>query len=436
MSQYTPEEEIYETGHANPAIGLIATRNNEAELTRTILQATRQGYDVLVTYGEETEPEAIDLARMLNARIVYPDHADTDRKSLVSTLAVAARTDGYPGLIYQSSDYAAIDYGRSEEKLTEETGFAVEAVSTSAVRQRPSVVVGIPAYNEAGSIARVIEAASEYGDRVLVVDDGSRDDTALVASEAGANVIEHEYNRGYGGALKTLFRAADEEEAEHLVILDADDQHDPADIPKLVAAQRETDADIVIGSRFVDGAATDVPRYRRLGLFVVNTLTNMSIGAFHPKKRISDTQSGFRAYNRRAIAGLADDGTIGSQMNASTDILYHAHQRGYEIEEVGITVRYDVEDASSQHPLSHGYNLVNNISTTVQNTHPLISLGTPGVLSLVLGISGFYWLISIFLATGSLSFALTAFSALLCFGGFFACVAAVILHSIKVSKRR
>ncbi|MCL7418061.1 MAG: glycosyltransferase family 2 protein [Halalkalicoccus sp.] len=436
MSQYTPEKEIYKTEHSKPAIGLIATRENEAELTRTILQATRQGYDVLVTHGEETEPEAVDLARMLDARIVYPDHADTDWESLVSTLAVAARTAGYPGLIYQSSDFSAIDYAQSETDLTEGTGFAVEAVPTNAVRQRPSIVIGVPAYNEAGSIEHVVEAAKKYGDRVFVVDDGSRDDTALLAREAGADVIEHEYNRGYGAALKTLFRAADRQDARHLVVLDADDQHDPADIPRLVAAQRESDTEIVIGSRFGDGAATDIPRYRRLGLFVVNTLTNMSIGAFHPSKRISDTQSGFRAYNRRAIAGLADDETIGSQMNASTDILYHAHQRGYGIEEVGIRVRYDVANASSHDPISHGYNLVNNISTTVQNTHPLISLGTPGVLSIVLGISGLYWLVSVFLATGSLSFALTALSALFCFGGFFACIAAVILHSLKVSKSR
>lgn len=437
MSQNTAEEGIYGERYAKPAIGLIATEENGAELTRTILQATRQGYDVLVTHGESTEPDAVDLARMLDARIVQPDHADDDREALVSTLTVTARTNGYPGLIYQVDGSEAIDHARSETALAEQTGFAIEAVSAGVAPQRtPSVVIGIPAYNEAGSIASVVEAASEYGESVLVVDDGSSDDTALVASEAGASVVEHEYNRGYGAALKTLFRAADRQDAAHLVILDADNQHDPADIPKLVAAQRETNADIVIGSRFVDGAVTDAPRYRRIGLFVVNTLTNLSIGAFRPSKRISDTQSGFRAYNRRAIAGLADDETIGSQMNASTDVLYHAHQRGYRIGETGITVRYDVENASSHDPISHGYNLVSNIATTVQNTHPLISLGTPGFISLLLGVGSTHWLVSDFLATGSPSFALTALSALLWFGGFFACIAAVILHSLKIAGSR
>ncbi len=437
MSQYTTEGGTYETPHSKPAIGLVATRENEAELTRTILQATRQGYDVLVTHGENTEPEAVDLARMLDARIVQPDRASTDRETIVAALTVTAQSDGYPGLIHQRPDCSAIDYERSEAALTEDTAFATEAIPARPTRRRvPSIVVGIPAYNESGSIASVVTTAEEYADSVLVVDDGSRDDTALVASEAGATVIEHEYNRGYGAALKTLFRAANREEAEHLVIIDADNQHDPTDVPRLVTAQRNADADIVIGSRFVDGAITDVPRYRRLGLFVVNTLTNLSIGAVHPRNRISDTQSGFRVYSRRAIAGLADDETIGSQMNASTDVLYHAHQRGYAIDEVGIRVRYDVENASSHDPISHGYNLVNNISTTVQNTHPLISLGAPGFLSLFLGASGTYWLASTFLATGSLSFVLTAVSALLWFGGFFACVAAVILHSLKVAGSR
>ncbi len=437
MSQYSSEEGVYGEEHSKPAIGLIATRENEAELTRAILQARRQGYDVLVTHGEATEPESIDLARMLDARIVKPDQMSDDPDALVSALTVTARASGYPGLIYHYSDGSTIDYTRSETELAEQSGFAAEAVpASSTLQQTPAIVIGIPAYNEAHSIASVVEAASEFGDRVIVVDDGSRDDTATVASEAGASVIEHEYNRGYGAALKTLFRAADRQDAQHLVILDADNQHDPRDIPRLIAAQRDANAEIVIGSRFADGASTDAPSYRRFGLFVVNTLTNMSIGAFRRSSRISDTQSGFRAYNRRAIAGLADDEAIGSQMNASTDILYHAHQHGYDIDEIGINVRYDVENASSHDPLSHGYNLVNNIAATVQNAHPLISLGIPGFLSLLLGITGTYWLVADYLATGSPSFVLTTLSALFWAVGFFACIAAVILHSIRISERR
>ncbi|WP_238532819.1 glycosyltransferase family 2 protein [Halalkalicoccus jeotgali] len=340
-------------------------------------------------------------------------------------------------LVQRASEGTPAEYANAESTPAERTDATAGSSSTGATLQRtPSVVIGIPAYNEANSIASVVKSASEFGDRVIVVDDGSRDETALVASEAGASVIQHEYNRGYGAALKTLFQAADQQGARHLVILDADNQHDPADVPRLVAAQRENDTEIVIGSRFGDGASTNAPPYRRAGLFVVNALTNMSIGAFRPSKRISDTQSGFRAYNRRAIVGLAEDAAIGSHMNASTDILYHAHQRGYDIDEIGIDVRYDVENASSYDPFSHGYNLVNNISTTVQNAHPLLSLGLPGLVSLLFGVSGTYWLVADYLATGSLSFLLTTLSALFWFGGFFACIAAVILHAMRVANRR
>ncbi|MDL5363302.1 glycosyltransferase family 2 protein [Halalkalicoccus sp. NIPERK01] len=304
----------------------------------------------------------------------------------------------------------------------------------SADAQRPMVVVGIPAHNEAGSIASVIGATREHADAVFVVDDGSRDGTATEARRAGATVVEHEYNRGYGTALGTLFRAAEREGATHLVVLDADGRHDSRDIPRLLSKQRETDADIVIGSRFVDGATTGFPPYRRVGLAAINALTNLSMGRLRPGARIADTQSGFRAYNRRAIAGLAGDETIGTRMGASTDILYHAHERGYAIEEVGISVRYDVENATSIDPLAHGYGLVSDIARTVQRSHPLLSLGAPGLLGALLGVTMAYWLVSGFLSTGAVSYGLFVASALLLTGGVLAATAAVVLYTLGLSR--
>ncbi|MFC7223243.1 glycosyltransferase family 2 protein [Halalkalicoccus sp. GCM10025322] len=416
-------------------MGLIATEHNEAELVHTTLQAIRRGYEVFVTYASESEPETIDLARLLDARIVEPDYPGANPDSLLSTLATTARRNGCPGLIYQFDVSTPIDYGRSERELADRSSYTIEAETSHAREATPEIVVGIPAYNEAESIASVVEGATNYADLVVVVDDGSRDDTAARAREAGATVIEHEYNGGYGSALKSLFQEAARRDAEHLVILDADDQHTPTDVPKLVATQGETDAEIVIGSRFVKGAHTDAPLYRRFGLFVVNALTNFSIGAFMPSERITDTQSGFRAYNARAIKSLANDDEIGDRMHASTDILYHAHQRGYTISETGITVRYDVENASSESPLSHGYSLVNNISTTVQNAHPMLSLGLPGTGSILVAVSVAYWFVTDFLATGSPSFLLATFTVMFGFGGFFACVAAIILHALRVHER-
>lgn len=431
VSRNNVEEQISRIDETRPAIGLVATEENEAELVRTALQATRRGYEVFVTYDSETEPEAVELARLLDARIVEPDRPDADRGSLISALASTARMNGHPGLVYQFDIAGPIDYGRTENALEERSSYAVEA-TTTAPDAALEVVVGIPAYNEAESIAAVVEGAASYADLVVVVDDGSRDDTAERAREAGATVIEHEYNQGYGAALKSLFQEAARCDAEHLVILDADDQHSPADVPELVAVQRETDAEIVIGSRFVEGAVTDAPLYRRAGLFVVNLLTNLSVGAFRPSDRITDTQSGFRAYNERAIRSLAADDDVGDRMHASTDILYHANQRGYSIEETGITVRYDVENASSKDPISHGYSLVDNIVSTVQNAHPLLSLGLPGITSIVLAVSIGYWLLINYPMTGPTPFVLATFAAVFGFAGFFACLASAILHALRV----
>jgi hypothetical protein len=244
----------------------------------------------------------------------------------------------------------------------------------------------MPAYNEGGTVGGVVTAVAPYADSVLVVDDGSRDDTALEADRAGAHVVHHSTNRGYGGALKTIFREAAARNADHLVVIDADGQHNPGDIPRLVAAQIETGANVVIGSRFTTGAATDAPLYRRFGLWVINGLTNLSLGAYRAADRLSDAQSGFRAYDTRATRSLAADETIGDCMAASLDILYHVHRNGYTTAEVGTTITYDVEHASTQNPITQGFDLVSAIFVTTVRDRPLFALGAPGVVVLLFGL--------------------------------------------------
>lgn len=284
------------------------------------------------------------------------------------------------------------------------------------------VLVAIPAYNEETTIGGIVEQASRYADQVVVVDDGSDDDTAVRATGAGAIVIEHERNRGYGAALKTAFEVAQRYSVRHLVVLDGDGQHDPADIPRFVAAQERTDAHLVIGSRFIAGATSNAPMYRRLGLRMINILTNLSFRVFHVASRVSDTQSGFRAYDQEAIETLAADLTIGDRMEASTDILYHAYHNDYIIEEIAIAVEYDVANASSQEPLSHGVDLVGNILQTIGREHPVAILAVPGIGLTGIGVSVGYWsliartapvglgLVSLFLVVIGLSVCLTGFT--------------------------
>lgn len=257
--------------------------------------------------------------------------------------------------------------------------------------ESPRVVAGIPAYNEGGTVASVVEDVTEYVDSVVVVDDGSEDETAARAASAGAKVIRHDQNRGYGAALRSIFEFAHRQEADCLVIVDADGQHDAADVPKLIGIQQSTDADVVIGSRFLGETGSTTPLYRRLGITVINVLTNASLGRLASAEYISDTQSGFRVYGPNAVETLADDIDIGDSMSASVDIIFQSDRHGLVIEEAPTTVDYDVENANSQNPLTHGFAVVANILVRARRERPLVLQGIPGVLGLLFGLALGTW---------------------------------------------
>jgi hypothetical protein len=215
------------------------------------------------------------------------------------------------------------------------------------------------------------------------------------------------------------------------VVLDGDGQHEPEDVPRLVERQRETGSELVIGSRFVDGAEADVPLTRRVGLSVINVLTNISLGIVRPGSRIRDTQSGLRAYSREAIESLAADDDVGSGMDASTDILYHAHHRGYTIEEVDTTVYYDVDDGSTHNPLAHGLALLHNIVKTVEAQRPVTVLGVPGIVATVIGAGFGYWTLLNYFNTGSFPYGLAIVSTFFVLAGIFSTFTGIILHSLN-----
>ncbi|MFC7138079.1 glycosyltransferase family 2 protein [Halobaculum litoreum] len=274
-------------------------------------------------------------------------------------------------------------------------------------------------------------SALPYADEVVVVDDGSGDETAASARAAGATVVVHERNRGYGGALKTLFKKGAELDAAHLVVIDADGQHDPADIPLLVETQQRDGTDIVIGSRYVGERTTRIPFVRAIGLGVINSLTNASLGNLRPSGFIRDTQSGYRAYSRAATRSLASDRRIGNNMGASTDILYHAHRNRFSVAEVETTISYGVANASSQGSFSHGMDLLRNILWTVQYGRPMLVLGLPGFLTWVFGVVSMTWILFQYAETGALSF-LSIVGATVCtLGGLLVCIAALMMHVLN-----
>lgn len=413
----------------DPAIGLVANGGNTDWIAASIVDARRHGLPTLVTGPPGGEWRV--YADILDATVVEIDEDVREPRPPRNRLAAAARERGLPGVVIHDDVGGQIDFAESRRALVDADEYVVDAVTEPPVEDA-HIVAGIPAYNEASTIGEVVDRVAPHVDEVVVVDDGSGDETALEAAEAGATVVEHRRNRGYGAALKTLFQQVDRGGADHLVVLDADSQHDPDDVPALVERQRSSGAEIVVGSRFVADGATDAPMYRRLGLFVVNSLTNVSHGSFHPRSWVRDTQSGFRAYSREVIASLASDDTIGDRMSASTDILHHAARRGYTVEEVGTTVSYDVEEANTRHPLTHGLSLVQNIVQRVERRRPFSVLGIPGFTSWLVGLGAGYFAVTTYLTTGTLPVSVGVLAAVLTLAGLLACVAAVVLHTLSV----
>lgn len=240
------------------------------------------------------------------------------------------------------------------------------------------VVAAMPAYNEEPFIAKVISGARKYVDLVLVVDDGSSDATVEIARTLGAKVIKHETNLGYGRALQTIFEASRAVQASALVILDSDGQHTPDNIPLLLAGL-DDGADIVIGSRFLEDSKGEIPAYRRIGIKILDKMTEFASRGLH----VSDSQSGFRAYSPQAIEVMHLSST---GMSAGSEVLIKASEAGLVIAEVPVTVRYDIPETSSQHPVSHGISVLTNIIRVVGCRRPLFFFGIPGLIFTSFGV--------------------------------------------------
>jgi glycosyltransferase involved in cell wall biosynthesis len=252
------------------------------------------------------------------------------------------------------------------------------------------VVACIPAYNEERTIARVVVEAQRYVDKVIVCDDGSTDLTGEIARRLGAEVIRHERNMGYGAALSSLFKAARELNASAMVVLDADLQHNPSDIPRLLSPVVKGEADIVIGSRFL-GKEGGVPKYRGLG---IRLITDFAKGVSY--RDITDAQSGFRAYSRRAINSI----TPSEQgMGASTEILLKAKEVGLRVVEVPIKISYDVEKPSTHNPLLHGLDVILSTVKHLSIRRPLVFYGVPGFAALLVALFFWVWTLQIFAST-------------------------------------
>ena len=283
-----------------------------------------------------------------------------------------------------------------------------------------NITLILPAYNEEVSVGSVVLLARRYADRVIVIDDGSSDRTAEVAANAGAEVVVHTTNKGKGMAFKTGFEAA--EGADIIVTMDSDGQHNPADIPKLIAPILKGEADIVNGSRYLNGHTTDTPAYRRIGQTILDKMTIMNSGI-----RITDSQSGFRAFS----ASTKDIFRFKAQgMEIESEMLADAGKHGLRVKEVEIDVRYDV-DGSTEHPLKHGLNVLVKILTDMEFNRPLYYFTLPGLIFGILGLYMGLLLLQTFYLGGSLYFGPTILMILLTLVGTFMAFTGILLHSIS-----
>jgi len=413
-------------GEARPAIGLVATDERIAAVAQTAVRAIDSGLSVYVAVADE-HGTAARIGERLGATVVRLDTDGRSDDELAAELDSLVRKRGHPGLVFCGTCHDPVAIEESVAAFEASPDSVVDGVQAT---EATSVLVGIPAYNESETVGEVVAEAADYADEVLVVDDGSTDGTADRAREAAATVVEHDRNRGYGHTLQTIFVEADKRDVDVLVTLDADGQHDPADVRRIVEKQRETTAEIVIGSRFDDDSTTDIPSYRRFGLRVITLLTNVSIGGFG--HRIRDPQSGFRSYDATAIASLAaHTDAMDDSMSASIDILSVAHAQGFTTVEVPISISYDVENPSTRNPITHGMTLVNKIRKTLQRDRPVAALGIPGICLVLTGVGLTHWTLSNYLARGTVSLELTLLSALLVLTGLLSSFLSVVRHSLN-----
>ena len=243
----------------------------------------------------------------------------------------------------------------------------------------PFAVVA-PAYNEGLVIGSIVLLAKKHTDRVIVVDDGSADRTAEIARLAGADVIRMPENGGKAKAMMAGFTRARELGYGAVVMLDTDGQHDPDEIPAVAAPVFEGEADLVIGSRFLEAGAK-IPAYRRAGQMVLTGFTNLSVdgGGF----ATTDSQSGFRALSHRALENL----TFPSEgYNIESDMIAHFASIGLKMTEVPISVTYDVPHKHKKNPLSHGIGVMAKIMELIGYRQPLLVFGVSGSVIALLGL--------------------------------------------------
>ena len=283
-----------------------------------------------------------------------------------------------------------------------------------------NIVAVIPAFNEARFIGSIVLETRQYCRLVIVVDDGSTDGTDRLALMAGADVIRHAHNLGKGAAMNTALHAASQHHPEAVVMLDADGQHSPAELARVVQPILQGNADLVIGSRYL-GGRSDTPLHRIYGHRVFNLLTGMASGI-----STSDSQSGFRAFSPKALE-LMSFHSQGFSVESEMQFLISEH--GLRMVEVPVTIKYP--DRPKRNVVLHGMNVLNGLLRLVGQYRPLLFFGLTGGLLLLVGLALGGYVVNIYSRTQTLAVGYAMISVLLTILGSLLVVTGFILHSIR-----
>lgn len=274
--------------------------------------------------------------------------------------------------------------------MTSQLGSGISTIkNNSSPKIRPYIIACIPVYNEESSIAKIVLSVKQYVNEVIVCDDGSIDYTADIASKLGAILIKHEKNQGYGASIISLFNAALKIDADYIITIDGDGQHQSSDIMILLNRIMQGDVDIVVGSRFIKGSKSEAPSWRNAGIKIISCF------ASHGDEKIKDAQSGFRIYTQGALRklDLTEDG-----MGISTEIIMKSIDKQLKIAEVPITVSYG-KNTSTSFPISHGLGVLFSTFKYLSMRKPLLFFGLPGLIASCISVVFGVWAVNVYIST-------------------------------------
>jgi glycosyltransferase involved in cell wall biosynthesis len=237
------------------------------------------------------------------------------------------------------------------------------------------VVVAIPCLNEERNIGSLVIQAKRWASEVIVIDDGSADETGLVAEAAGAIVIRHETNQGKGAALNSAFAVALGRDADVLVVMDGDGQHRAVEIPVVAGPIISGEADISVGSRHLREAEGEIPKVRRVGQTVVTTATNLGSGV-----ALTDSQSGFRAFSRRALEVMTFSS---SGFAVESEMQFLALDQNLRVVEVPIEAVY--RDPPKRNVVRHGLVVLDGLMRLVGMHRPLLFFAVAALIAWTVG---------------------------------------------------